>query len=295
VASDGGISSRCLAVLIADISGSTALYERLGDAAARTRIAAGLAAFERATQAHGGNVVKSLGDGVLCTFAHPADALHAALAMQDSTAETGLGIRVAAHQGEVIVDAGDVFGDAVNTTARLAAAAKPGETLLSRTLCDTLPEPAPCRLRPMPPISVPGKQAAIEVLAATREGRRQGMVWNSTLVALDVTATVTSAWLRVGERDYELMPGASLSLGRDLDCTIAVDSARTSRRHARVFHHGGKVYLLDESANGTWIATDGRSPVRVHREQALLHGRGRLHLGADPAVTPTPGIEYRCE
>lgn len=283
------------AVVIADIEGSTGLYERLGDDAARACVGTVLAALERAVATHGGRVVKSLGDGVLSVFPSPADGVAAALAMQATTDEHGQALRVAAHFGGVLEVDGDVYGDAVNTTARLVRAARPGETLVSRALFAVLPDPAMCRARALPPLAVPGKREAVDVLAATPLHAAAQVLGMSTFVRPGERSVPGRATFRAGGREHELEPHVSLSIGRHPDCGIRVDAASASRQHARVFHHAGKVYLEDLSANGTWVVPEDLPPVRLHRERAPLHGRGRIYLGQDPRVAESAAIEYLCE
>ena len=73
---------RTSALLVVDISGSTRLYEELGDQEAHARIDQRLRLLQRAAADHGGQVVKSMGDGLMCDFGEAERALQAAHAMQ---------------------------------------------------------------------------------------------------------------------------------------------------------------------------------------------------------------------
>jgi class 3 adenylate cyclase len=93
-------------------------------------------------RAFGGRVVKTIGDALLVTFRSPTDALHAAMAAQDRLAETctrlpepeRFRIRVAVNAGEVRLERGDVFGEAVNVASRLESIAEGGEILFSEAV-----------------------------------------------------------------------------------------------------------------------------------------------------------------
>ena len=61
-------------VLFADVSGSTKLYEAVGDAAAHEAIDLCVKLFAALTQQHGGRVVKTIGDEVMAIFARPVEA-----------------------------------------------------------------------------------------------------------------------------------------------------------------------------------------------------------------------------
>jgi len=120
-------------VLFADIVDSTGLTERLGDAAFRER-ARGLDERLRAIIGErGGTAIdgKLLGDGVLAVFTAASGAIDAALACAVSGAEFGLQLHLGIHAGDVIREANNVFGGAVNIAARICGLSAPGEVLVS--------------------------------------------------------------------------------------------------------------------------------------------------------------------
>ena len=71
-------------VLFADLRGSTALYETLGNSEATAVVTQSVALLARVVQASGGTVVKTLGDGLMAMFEHPQSAVLAADEMHDS-------------------------------------------------------------------------------------------------------------------------------------------------------------------------------------------------------------------
>jgi class 3 adenylate cyclase len=123
-------------VLFEDIVESTQRAVALGDARWRDLLAAHDRAVESAVEQAQGHVVKHLGDGTLATFDGPARAVRAALAIREATRALGLEVRVGVHTGEVERIGADVGGIAVHIGARVAAAAAPGEVLVSRTVTD---------------------------------------------------------------------------------------------------------------------------------------------------------------
>src|SRR4051794_27212800 len=111
---------RDLAVLFADVSGSTRLYEELGDEAALSTIARCLAVVQRACDGHQGRVVKTIGDEAMAVFPGADQAAEAAAEFQARISEEPavgtqrLGLRVGFHYGPALVAGGDIFGDSVN-------------------------------------------------------------------------------------------------------------------------------------------------------------------------------------
>ena len=114
------------AVLFADVSGSTKLYESAGNAVAHAAVESCVNLMKLKTQAAKGRVIKTIGDEVMSAFNSADDAADAAIEMQLAISElppvgnTTLGIRIGFNFGPVVNRDGDVFGDAVNLAARLA-------------------------------------------------------------------------------------------------------------------------------------------------------------------------------
>ena len=118
-------------ILFTDIVESTSKASELGDTV-WTEL---LAHHERDVRAElertHGREVKSTGDGVLAVFEGPATALRCAAAIRAAANRQGLQIRAGIHVGEVESSGGDIRGVAVHEAARVMAAARPDEILVS--------------------------------------------------------------------------------------------------------------------------------------------------------------------
>jgi class 3 adenylate cyclase len=131
------VSSRVLAsVLFTDLVASTAHAQRVGD-----RVWTGLLerhheAVRSTVAAHGGEVVKTLGDGVLAVFSGPAQAVRCGRRVVADARFDGLDVRSGVHTGEIERTEGDVAGVAVHLAARIMSCAAGGEVLCSRTVKD---------------------------------------------------------------------------------------------------------------------------------------------------------------
>jgi class 3 adenylate cyclase len=125
-------------ILFTDIVDSTALTERLGDTAFRDKARALDAAMRAAIRDNGGTPVegKTLGDGVLAVFTSAKQAIACAQACHEAAGAAGLSLHAGIHAGDVIREADNVYGGAVNIAARVAAASAAGETLVSGTVRD---------------------------------------------------------------------------------------------------------------------------------------------------------------
>lgn len=124
-------------ILFTDVAGSTALTRRLGDAGAREVMRQHERITRQALAAYGGAEVKTMGDGFMAAFASVSPALQCAIAVQQSFAAYNqiagepIRVRVGVNAGEPIAEGDDLFGTAVNLTARLAARAEGGQVLVS--------------------------------------------------------------------------------------------------------------------------------------------------------------------
>jgi class 3 adenylate cyclase len=150
----GDAAHRPLTFLFTDLYSSTALYERMGDAAAYDIVRRHFMFLEGIVFGHNGMVVKTIGDAVMATFGDPIDAVRAALAMQSriadfnrahmgADADRRLVIRLGVHSGGSIRveldDRVDYFGSAVNLAARLRGQSRGGDVVLSHVVAGYRP------------------------------------------------------------------------------------------------------------------------------------------------------------
>jgi class 3 adenylate cyclase len=123
-------------VLFTDIVGSTTRAVELGDQRWRELLESHRTEVRRQLQIHDGREVTTSGDGFLAVFSAPSRAIAAARAINDSMRPLGLELRAGIHTGECETMGDDVGGVAVHVGARVAAAARPNEVLVSSTVRD---------------------------------------------------------------------------------------------------------------------------------------------------------------
>ena len=135
---EAGVSQ--VALLFSDLQGSTALYERVGDAAAFNMVREHFALLASIVRDNDGAVVKTIGDAVMASFGDPAHAVKAALAMQARIVDHDLVLKLGVHAGPSVVvtmnDRLDYFGSTVNMAARLQGQSAGGDIVLSRAVAD---------------------------------------------------------------------------------------------------------------------------------------------------------------
>ena len=135
-AADAG--SGLLTILFTDLVGSTALTQRLGDAAAQEMLRAHNTIIRDRLREHGGTELKNTGDGFMASFPSASRALECAIAIQkalagynDGRKEQAILVRIGLNAGEPVAEEADLFGTAVQAAARIAARARPEQILVS--------------------------------------------------------------------------------------------------------------------------------------------------------------------
>jgi class 3 adenylate cyclase/pimeloyl-ACP methyl ester carboxylesterase len=124
-------------VMFSDIVDSTRLAAEIGDKRWRDMLESLEGSVGRELMRYRGKPIKKMGDGFLATFDGPARAIRCATAIRDVAGKTfGLQVRSGLHTGEIELVGDDVAGIAVNIGARVEAAARPGEVLVSGTVKD---------------------------------------------------------------------------------------------------------------------------------------------------------------
>ncbi|MCX4243850.1 adenylate/guanylate cyclase domain-containing protein [Paraliomyxa miuraensis] len=131
-----------ITLLFSDLTGSTALYEQVGDARAYAVVQEHFGLMEQAIAAHEGAVIKTMGDAVMASFTTPQQAVAAALqAVRDCESQhgaLGIGVKLGIHEGPCLAvranERLDFFGTTVNLAARLQGQAGAGELVLMHEL-----------------------------------------------------------------------------------------------------------------------------------------------------------------
>jgi hypothetical protein len=271
-----------------DVADSRALYRRLGDRAAHERIVAALTGLEHDLVVRGGEIIKRVGDAVLCRF---ADCAQGVLALGEVQGAREVSWRVGAHAGPVLDREGDIFGDTVNRAARLAALARAREVLLTAEVAQRLPVALGSRCRPVERVRLKGDDAAGVLYRYGWEG--------SHATAVNTAISITAVKIR-GELRLEtpagtvrLVPGESYRIGRAAECDLVLDDVRISRVHATLEWRRGRCVLCDHSTNGSYVqAVDRSRAIFLRREDMPLVGAGRIHFAA---LESGPAVDFQYE
>jgi adenylate cyclase len=302
MASDGGLSKA--AVLFADISGSTQLYVQHGDTTARTIIAKALEYLTGVTKEHQGVVIKTIGDEVMCRFPSADAAFDAAVGMQrtlkenagEITDKTRVCIRVGLQWGEVVNQGGDVFGDAVNVAARVAAVAKRDQIVTTEQTVEALTGDRAGMARQFDRVALKGREGELVLHMIDWDDEADATRMRTTTPAAPA-AGEKKLQLTFGDKSVLLFTeGKTLTLGRSAECSLVVATGFASRLHAKVIMRRGRFVLADESTNGSYIVPgglgSGAQEVFIKREEFLLPDKGVFSLGQSCAAADAKVVQF---
>ena len=195
----------------------------------------------------------------------------------------------------MVLEGGDLFGDAVNVAARVAGLAAADQILTTGDTVKRVAEegPAPGH-RSLGTHGVRGRDEPLQLVELI--WRDEGTQMTILAPRLD-TGPKRELTIRMGDQVRTLASDSTepLSLGRGTDCTLMVPSSSASRAHADIHSRGGLFYLEDHSTNGTYIRPGDGNELYVHRNQALLQGEGTIRLGEPMSEADPLDIAYRTQ
>jgi adenylate cyclase len=296
-------------VVFTDLHGSTAIFETLGNARAAETVTQITTWIAFQCERYGGQVVKTLGDGVLAMFNNKHSAVSAVVALQRghskwvsrATTDLRMPMRIGIATGEVEMVGGDCYGDPVNVASRLCDLCEPNQIWANAATLDNEPETNGVTFRLLGPINIRGRAEPCTVFQiewreelASDFLTMQGELDPGSVVAGgDVLGReIELSWLGSTKkfRAFDL----PINIGRVRDNHFVVDDRRVSRTHARLEWRNGSVVFVDVSSFGSWIRFNGvsGSDVLLRREECVLHGKGELALGASFADPSVPTVSF---
>jgi class 3 adenylate cyclase len=294
-----------VAIVFADVVGSTKLYELLGDLRARDMVGVCIDVMRAATDQNHGTVIKTMGDEVMATFPTADDALNAAAQMQKQILvhpslkvdEQTVAIRIGCNFGLVVLENRDIFGSAVHTANRMTSQAKAGQIITTATMVERLSSEWRASVRQIDIATLKGRSSEValfEVLWQTDDV-------TSMVPAIAITSRERSnkglrLRLRYQGQEVLVQDGrASITMGRAEENDLVIKGNLISRLHARLEFNRNKFMLVDQSTNGTFVIGKDGEEAFVRRDSMQLRGEGLIGLGKAPDSNSSLVIRYACE
>jgi adenylate cyclase len=293
-----------VAILFADVVGSTQLYEQLGDTKARQMVGQCLEIMREATESNGGNVIKTMGDEVMSTFPTADEAMNAARRMQeristepDLAHENGhVAIRIGCHFGPVVQEHRDIFGSAVHIANRMTSQAKAKQIITTLSTVERLSPEWQSTARQIDVATVRGKADEVILFEVLWQPEEATSMLPTVPWSRRSDARPKRLSLRYQGKEVVVGDGRkSVTLGRAEDNDVVVKGNLISRLHARVESSRDKFTLVDESTNGTFVHTDAGEEIFVRRDSTQLTGEGVIGLGRAAQPGTALAVHYVIE
>jgi class 3 adenylate cyclase len=275
-----------VAIVFADVVGSTQLYDKFGDTKASETVALCLNVMKDATRQFNGTVIKTIGDEVMSTFPTVKEAMGASVMMQSQISadnkEEGripVSIRIGCHFGPVVQEQNDIFGAAVHTANRMTSQAKARQIVISGGTVEKMDADLKKQTRQIDVATVRGKLDEVALFE---------FLWNPE-EATSMLPTIEwenqdrrASRLELSFRDQSIELSdqrKSANLGRADDNDLVIKGNLISRIHAKVEMRRGKFMLIDQSTNGTFLTNLQGEETFVRRDTTEIHGEGTIGLG----------------
>jgi class 3 adenylate cyclase len=293
-----------LAIVFADVVGSTHIYDVMGDQRAREMVATCIEVMRSATEQHSGTVIKTMGDEVMSTFPTADDALNAAAQMQRQIVAHAelqvdgqpVALRIGCHFGPVVLESRDVFGATVHTANRMTSQAKGGQIVTTAATCERLSPEWRASVRQIDIAMIKGQGSEVSLYE---------VLWQTDDVTSMLPAIALSGRygrklqrLRLRLMDQEIILDSSrphITIGRADENDIVIRGNLISRIHARLEINRNKIMLIDQSTNGTFVRSADGEEAFVRRDSLQIKGEGLIGLGRVPESDSTQTIRFTCE
>lgn len=273
--------------MFADVSGSSALYKRVGNEQAKAIIDEAVHFMTAITIVNEGTVVKTIGDEIMARFNEGYQACEAAVAIQRRCVREphlkDLGIRIGIAYGDVLITHNDVFGDRVNDAACVAHIARANQIVITQSVVDSLGSSLKRDCQMFDRINIKGETE--HTLIYRLEWENSGKDNRATMVMPihDLASFVEKfqLMLHVDCRNILLLPEQTpYHIGRDpVKAHLLVEHELASREHCHIEFRRGKYVLVDHSTNGTYVYLEEQNPIYLRREELPLQGEGQIALG----------------
>jgi hypothetical protein len=272
-----------VAIVFADVVGSTQLYDKFGDTKASETVALCLDVMKDATYQFNGTVIKTIGDEVMSTFE----------SVDKKDDGIPVSIRIGCHYGPVVQEQNDIFGAAVHTANRMTSQAKAKQIVISGFTVEKMSPELRKQTRQIDVATVRGRLDEVALYE---------LVWQpeeatSMLPTIEWENQVRRASkLLLNFRDTTVEVSdqrKSINMGRADDNDLVVKGNLISRIHAKIEMRRGKFVLIDQSTNGTFMQNIQGQEKFLRRDSAELDSEGTIGLGRVEEPGSSLAIYYK--
>lgn len=293
------------AIVFADVSGSSALYKRVGNNEAKGLIDNAIEAMRAITHQWQGRVVKTIGDEIMACFSNVDNACAAAQSMQKDCEEhnslSGLSLRIGISYGDVIEDGdNDVFGEAVNDAAYVTSIARARQVVLTQSVNDAVSKAVQKQCQEFDKIRIKGSLKRTTIYRLEWETKSLSDTYSHSATTVLHISDVNQRLAEVGltlrhnHSVQHITPDITpFIIGRDQrKSNLHINNGLASREHCHIIHRRGKYVLVDHSTNGTYVTQPDQPEIYLRREELPLTGKGIIAIGQHSADCQGGIIEF---
>jgi len=286
-------------IMFADVSGSSSLYKKLGNAEAKRCIDRTLKAMLQQLQQYKGHLVKTIGDEVMAYFDSPSMGVKCAQSIQQYSNERKdlLGVRIGMDYGETLLEKGDVFGQTVNDAAYVSHVARSQEIVITHSLFEALSPKQKTECHQFDRIKLKGSKNKQLIYRLSWEVQTNKTHHATIVMSVDDISQQLQGdtlQLSMGNQQFILSPEQTpFVIGRDPKlASLHITSAQASREHCHIDFRRGKFVFVDNSTNGTYVSAQGEREIYLRREELPLSKRGFISVGQPKAQNTSDLISY---
>ena len=302
---------RNVCILFTDLKGSTSYFEKFGDAAGLLMVDRSTKMLSLCVERHKGRVIKTIGDSVMAFFEDPAEAIAAAVEMQevifadnkDKDETRRVSVRIGVNYGLGLVKSDDVFGDVVNVASRVESAALPEQIVISDSVKEQIDKLSLFKITHIGRFSLKGKEGdrdLYEVSWSDNMAVRLAAA-HAAVAAPKAMRVVPKYKLQHIRKDGSMgqqhdLKNAKLSLGKSQGDLQFPSDPTLAPLHARFFVEDGQLFVEDLSEGkgvfvrliATYTLQDGDA---VLMGKQLLQFKEKSEAVAAAAATGTTVLD----
>ena len=201
------------------------------------------------------------------------------------------------HYGSALEENGDVYGDAVNTAARMASLAKREQIVSTAATVNGLTGTRLPETRSLGRARVSGKLLPIEIVDVVWQEDTSGMTMVQSAIRMgDLAPAGAKLALRHRGKLIELTENSEpFMMGREVSNNLVVEADWVSRTHAQIEYKRGHFMITDRSTNATYVCIGQDPELRLHRDEVHLRKSGSISMGQAATANTHDLIHFNAE
>lgn len=293
-----------MAILYADVSGSTHIYEQHGDIVARENIEICISILTEVAARYEGRVVKTIGDEAMCAFSNPIKAaiaakeMHEALRLASEQGRFSIGelhVKIGWHYGVVMYRGAEIIGEAPVAAQQIIGLAKADEILTSKQSIDAITDELKEDARLIDTIEAEAWSGQLEVYGIPWEDEEDVTRFSPTISPVDNVVHKILLLDYMGKQIQLDSEHMHCHIGCAPGNDLCVRGKFTSKNHAEIIYKHDVFHLVDNSTNGTAVYFANGQSLRIHREEIMLNEHGAICFGGTPQNDPDSKVLFHCE